>query len=81
LERREKYRMAIEQKTWPPVVGQSVRLKSEPYRHGEVVGIEGTGGDAVYLVVVMRSIITGRSGEFRRIADEPIRWGLADLER
>ena len=25
-----------------------------------MVGIEGTGGDAVYLVVVMRSMITGR---------------------
>ena len=66
--------MAIEQKTSSPIVGQSVRLKSEPYRDGEVVGIEGTGSDAVYLIVVMRSMITGRSGEFRRIADEPIRW-------
>ena len=60
--------------SWPPEVGEDVRIKANGTL-GEVVGTEEADGEVMYVVVSKSSMTTGSSGE------GPIHCTLHELEQ
>jgi hypothetical protein len=65
--------------SWPPTVGDEVRVKSFGER-GPIVRIEGSGDSAVYAVNSRRYRFVDADGQIKNTALEPRECSLGDLE-